>query len=125
VQIYVTAGNDGSRIHYTELVPARHGFALSDAILNSKARHTGGGIFLTQCMDYISGYEPTVDRVIVFTDEQDCDTGCNPETAKALGKTNYIVNVSSERYGIAYGKFNHITGFSEAILDYIRLFESL
>ncbi|MCX6822124.1 MAG: TROVE domain-containing protein, partial [Candidatus Aenigmarchaeota archaeon] len=32
VSIYATAGNDGTRIHKTQLVPSRRGFALSDAI---------------------------------------------------------------------------------------------
>jgi hypothetical protein len=55
----------------------------------------------------------------VLTDEQDCDRKLRRKSP-AFGKHNYIVNISNERNGIAYGKFTHIDGWSEAVLDYIR-----
>jgi len=126
VRIYATAGNDGTMIHQTALVPARRGFALSDAVLEQARNLGGGGIFLTQVMDYTLKHEKDADRVIVFTDEQDCDRKLSPDKANAWGKTgNYIVNIASYKNGIGYGKFTKIDGWSEATLDYIQQFENL
>lgn len=124
VRIYATAGNDGTMIHKTALVPARRGFALSDAVLEQARNLGGGGIFLTQVMDYTLAHEKNADRVIVFTDEQDCDRKLSPDKANAWGKIgNYIVNIASFKNGVGYGKFTKIDGWSEATLDYIREFE--
>jgi hypothetical protein len=124
VTVYATAGDDFRRVHATDIVPARRGFALSEAIWALNAKLGGGGIFLKQCMDYIAAQETgKIDRVIVFTDEQDCDQKCRPDLAKAPGVHNYIINVSSEKNGIAYGKWTHITGWSEAIVRYITELE--
>lgn len=121
VAIYATAGSDYARVHKTEIArSARRGFALRDELEGLYKRLGGGGIFLKQVMDFVDEHEKNVDQVIVLTDEQDCDKKCNPSTAKAPGKKNYIINLSSEKNGIAYGKFTHITGWSEKVLDYIR-----
>jgi 60 kDa SS-A/Ro ribonucleoprotein len=111
-------------VHATALVPARRGFALSNAVRKDAARLGGGGIFLTQCLEFALEHEKEADRVIVLTDEQDCDRKLSPDKAPAFGKYNYIVNISNERNGIAYGKFTHIDGWSEAVLDYIRQSEA-
>lgn len=124
VKIYATAGNDRIRIHATKLLPARHGFALRDAFLSAERELGGGGIFLKQVMDYTyekeSGY---ADRIIVFTDEQDCDQKCNPASAIIYSNKNYLINISSDKNGIGYGKWIHIDGWSESIIDYIQTFE--
>jgi hypothetical protein len=121
--IYATAGDDYRRIHATSLVPSRRGFALSDAIWSLNKTLGGGGIFLAQCLQYISEKERSADRVIVLTDEQDCDLKCDPKTANAFGKTNYIINVSNEKNGIAYDKFTHIDGWSESVVRFISELE--
>jgi 60 kDa SS-A/Ro ribonucleoprotein len=119
-KIYATAGSDSKMVHATALIAARRGFALSEAVRHEAGRLGGGGIFLTQCLDYARERERETDRIIVLTDEQDCDRKLSPDKAPAFGKSNYIVNISNERNGIAYGKFTHIDGWSEAVLDYIR-----
>ncbi len=119
VSIYATAGNDHTRIHATALVPARHGVALRDTIYNQASKLKGGGIFLTQCLNYIQPLEKTADRMIVFTDEQDCDLKLAPSNAKTFCKENYLVNIASYKNGIGYGKWIHIDGFSEAIINFI------
>jgi hypothetical protein len=122
--IYATAGNDATRIHQTQLVPARRGFALRDAIYNLCRPLGGGGIFLKQVMDYINREEyGDVDRIIVITDEQDCDLINTPSSAKAWGVNNYLINVASAKNGIGYGNWVHIDGFSESVIDYIREYE--
>lgn len=125
--IYATAGSDARRIHDTRLVPARRGMALVDAIYDMCRPLGGGGIFLTQVMDFVASREENVDRVIVITDEQDCDTnpGGEPARAKMVSPRNYMLNVSSEKNGIGYGeKWTHITGFSEACIRYITASET-
>jgi len=130
VVIYATAGNDGSRKHATMLIPNRRGFALSDYIRSGEvSRKIGsGGIFLVQAMDYIAQQEQnrSVDRVIVFTDEQDTGgRGFEPHNAKRLSKDkNYILNVGSYQNGINSAEWETVTGFSEAVIDYIQALEA-
>jgi len=129
VVIYATAGNDRMRKHATMLIPSRRGFALSDYITGREVRAKigGGGIFLVDCMDYIATQEKDnqVDRVIVFTDEQDCSGNKNPASAKRLGKYNYIMNVASYQNGINSATWETISGFSEKCLDYVREIETI
>ena len=49
----------------------------------------------------------------------------NPATAEAFGNKNYLANIATARNGIGYGKWTHIDGWSEAVVDYIREFEKL
>lgn len=57
---------------------------------------------------------PECDRLIVVTDEQSADRPPHPQGH------GYIVNVSTNQNGIAYGPWISIDGWSEAILEYIR-----
>jgi hypothetical protein len=72
------------------------------------------------CKSYRDFYKVTIPLI---TDEQDCDTNTNPDKADAFGKVNYIINVASHDRGIGYGKWTHINGWSDAVLDYIRIME--
>jgi len=123
--VYSTAGNDGTRTHATMLLPPRRGFSLIEAFRNSPQTIGGGGIFLVQCLDYISQREPQpFDRVIIFTDEQDCDIKANPRNAKRLGRHNYIINIASHKNGISYQNgWEHIDGWSEGVVRYIQAYE--
>jgi len=123
--IYATAGNDYTHVHQTQLVPARRGMALAATIEDMCQPLGGGGIFLRQVMNYVDEHEKNVDRVIVITDEQDCGASDDtPDKAKIIGsKGNYIINVSSDKVGIGYGKWTKISGWSDAVLDYIRVYE--
>lgn len=119
--VYATGGNDHARKHATELVTGS-GWELSDAI--DKAGVGGGGIFMVQALRYVVDIEKSADRVIVLTDEQDVDNNLNPDNAPAFGKRNYLVNVSNEKNGIGYGKFIHIDGWSEAVVEFVRQVEA-
>jgi hypothetical protein len=95
-------------------VPIRHGFALRDAIMNSQQhRQTYMGKAISQLnkLDY--------DRLIIITDEQSHDAIPDPK-----GKS-YIINIASYQNGVGYGKYNHINGWSESVLDYIIQMENL
>jgi hypothetical protein len=130
VVIYATAGDDHSRIHATAKLPPRRGFALAEYIRKGEVvrKLGGGGIFLLQGMEYIANAERAnkVDRVIVFTDEQDTGgRGFEPGKARRLTKDkNYILNVGSYKNGINSAEWETVTGFSEATIDYIQAREN-
>lgn len=131
VVIYATAGYDSSCRHATTKLDHNklRGFALADTITGVELRRLigGGGIFLVQAMDFIAKSElgKHVDRTIVFTDEQDTGgRGFEPDKAVRLTDSrNYIVNVGSYTNGINSGAWHTVTGFSEAVLTYIRACE--
>ena len=92
-------------------VPARRGFALRDAIVQSQP-HTG--TYLGRALGEL---RESYDRLIVITDEQSHD-----QVPAANGR-GYVVNVASYRNGVGYGAWTHIDGWSEAVVEYIRSHE--
>jgi 60 kDa SS-A/Ro ribonucleoprotein len=92
-------------------VPNRRGFALRDALDSSQAH---GGTNLGLALDRL---DDRYDRIIVISDEQSHDRVAAPR-----GK-GYMINVASYRNGVGYGKWIHIDGWSEAVIDYIRELE--
>lgn len=97
-----------------KLVPARRGFALRDAIMAQFGGSTNTEIAKKQAD--AEGY----DRLIILTDEQSHQALSNPLTDKG-----YVINVAAYRNGIGYGKWVHVDGWSEAVVEYIRAWESL
>jgi len=94
-------------------VAARHGFALRDAIINSQPH---GGTSLGGAVNAVNN--TNYDRLLVITDEQSSDR---------VGKPNgrgYMINVASYQRGVGYGNWTHIDGWSEAVLNYIRAYET-
>lgn len=126
--IYLTAGSDGARTHSTKKVSGFRGFGLMGEIDRISQTLGGGGIFTRQCMDYIRDQEKEVpDRVIVFSDSQDCDYHYGNKTLpKPCGVANYIIDVSSHANGVNYKGIwtAEIAGWSEHFLKYIALLES-
>jgi 60 kDa SS-A/Ro ribonucleoprotein len=94
-------------------VAARRGFALRDA-LDQSQRHNGTqlGSAVTE-LNHNHGY----DRLIVITDEQAQDTVPGPR-----GK-GYVINVASYKNGVGYGKWTHVDGWSESVVEYIRVLD--
>ncbi len=92
-------------------VPSRRGFALRDAI---DASQSHSGTYLGKALGEI---REKYDRIIVITDEQAHDRVPGP---RARG---YVINVASNKCGVGYGPWNHIDGWSEAVVDYIRASE--
>lgn len=108
VAVYVFSVN-------TFAIPPRRGFALRDVLSQGAERggtHTGTAVRAVGEQGY--------DRIIVVTDEQSHQQIPAPLT----GTNGYVVNVASYQNGIGYGKWTHIDGWSEAVLDYIRTAES-
>lgn len=96
-------------------VPLRRGFALRDAIVTSQAH---GGTDLGGAVKLLQAKEPDFDRLIIITDEQSQSKVPDP-----TWKHPYVINVASNEHGIGYGKWNHIDGWSEAIVDFINEYE--
>jgi hypothetical protein len=96
-----------------KLVPSRRGFALRDA-MDASQRHSS-----TQLGAALDGIREKYDRIVVVTDEQSHDRVPAPK-----GK-GYMVNVASAKYGVGYGAWSHIDGWSEAVVEYIRELERL
>ena len=94
-------------------VPARRGFALRDAI-DASQRHNG--TYLGKAVGQLN-QKQRYDRLIVVSDEQAHDTVPNPQ-----GK-GYVINVASYKNGVGYGKWTHIDGWSESVVEYIRTLE--
>jgi 60 kDa SS-A/Ro ribonucleoprotein len=94
-------------------VPARRGFALRDAIEASQRHNSTQLGKAVEELNRKHGY----DRLIVISDEQAHDTVSAP---KGRG---YVINVASYKNGVGYGKWTHIDGWSESVVDYIRRLE--
>jgi 60 kDa SS-A/Ro ribonucleoprotein len=102
--------------NHAQMVPARRGMALRDALDKSQA-HSGTmlGAALKQVESEMrAGY----DRLVVITDEQSHDSVPAPR-----GK-GYVINVASNRNGVGYGAWTHVDGWSEAVVDYIAELEA-
>lgn len=99
---------------YPNIIPARRGFALAEAIKKGPSGGTNTQMALTLAS------QERYDRIIVITDEQSHQTISGP----LPGTRAYFINVATNQNGIGYGQWTHIDGFSEAILDFIREYES-
>jgi 60 kDa SS-A/Ro ribonucleoprotein len=96
----------------TELVPARRGFALADAVGNTR-----GGTDVRQAVNFAQARD-RYERIIVLTDEQSMSTLPAPQAK------GYVINVAAYKNGVGYKQWLHIDGFSEAVVDYITAYEA-
>ena len=96
-------------------VPARRGMALIDAINGSQIH---SGTYLRKSLMELSA-KVTADRIIVITDEQSADGISAP-----IGR-GYSINVGTSANGVAYGQWTNVSGFSEAVVQYIQALESV
>lgn len=95
-------------------VPALPNIALCQMIKGSQRNN---GTYLGDAVRTVSVIDH--DRLIVITDEQSRDSVPDPI------KASYMINVASNKNGVGYGKWCSITGFSEAVVDYIVEAEKL
>jgi len=100
-------------------VPARRGLALRDA-LDQNQPH--GGTNLGASLVQVERECRVYDRLVVITDEQAHDSV--PDPSGNGGGRGYMINVASNRNGVGYGKWMHIDGFSEAVVEYIAELEN-
>lgn len=97
-------------------VATRRGFALRDAMRNSQLH---GGTYLGHALKTLAS-STTWDRLIVITDEQSMDV-----ISSDLPGQKYMINVASYRNGVATDDWVRISGWSETVMDYIRMSESM
>lgn len=90
------------------------GFALVEAI----RRSTSGGTDFRQAVAHVNQTVRNFDRCILFTDEQSSTGPGSVNSSK-----NYVLNVASYENGINHYDWLTISGFSEAVLDYILVCE--
>lgn len=127
-EIVTTAGNDGRREGAHEHIKyPQKGFGIIQQIKDTNKRIGGGGIFTRQCLNWCKSHAgKEFDRIIVFSDSQDCDhpTLRIPEP---YGTYNYICDVSADTKGVNYrGKWTAgISGFSKHFLTYIAALEGI
>jgi 60 kDa SS-A/Ro ribonucleoprotein len=103
-------------------VPARRGFALRDAI-DASQRHNSTQ--LGKAVESLNQKE-NYDRLIVISDEQAHDSVPGPRQwsdGRPRPSRGYMINVASYTNGVGYGKWTHIDGWSESVVDYIRILE--
>jgi len=96
-------------------VASRRGFALSDAIRHSQNH---GGTELGGALTAINS-KVKYDRIIIITDEQQTD---HIPMANPQGR-GYVINVGTYENGVGYGRWTHINGWSEAVINYIKVYE--
>lgn len=99
-----------------KLVPSRRGMALRDALDHSQphsATYLGAAIRHIE-QEVREGW----DRLVVITDEQSHDSVHAPRG------NGYVINVASNRNGVGYGRWTHIDGWSEAVIEYIAELEA-
>ena len=97
-------------------VPARKGMSGIDAIIKSQSHSS---TYLGSSVKFINEYI-SHDRIIVITDEQSSDSVPDP-----ICKYAYMINVASNKNGVGYGRWTHIDGFSENVINYINEIERL
>lgn len=97
-------------------VPPRSGMALADAIDRSQPH---GGTYLGAAVKAVKKAVPDADRLIVITDEQSADAVGGPGAA-----TGYMINVATNQNGVGFGDWTRISGFSEAVVQYIQALEA-
>jgi hypothetical protein len=91
-------------------VAPRSGFALNDAIRGSQ---NNSGTEMGKAVREVNTKGPYT-RIIVITDEQSHDVVPLPK------RNGYILNVGAYENGVNHSEWTTITGFSEAVMDYIR-----
>jgi hypothetical protein len=126
--IYATAGSDNRREHLTRKLDDKiKGFNISKLIQDCKNTMGGGGIFTRQCLDFVRKEEGRGNRLICFTDSQDCDHKYSAKPDTSFADMRYIIDISSENKGINYPDNwdAEITGWSEYFLNFIIEYESL
>lgn len=95
------------------------GFALADRC----ARCVGGTDLYGCTNSAVRANNRPFDRVIIITDEQSIGGSFSKEVLRIPHK--YIVNVAPQQFGISYGDFIHVNGFSDGIFKYIAEYEKM
>jgi 60 kDa SS-A/Ro ribonucleoprotein len=107
-------------------IKPRRGFALRDALADTKNNWSRGGLAVEAAN--MRGY----DRIIVLTDGQwhnmrgqvTSERPAKDASPAPLTDKAYMVNLAPHANGFSTDKWNNVDGFSERILDFIVAFEA-
>jgi len=91
------------------------GFAMVDALRDSQPHYSTATASAVGKINLNVVY----DRCIIFTDEQTTDSPYNNRIPDPAGK-GYVVNVAAYENGIESGTWTVVSGFSEAVVDFIQ-----
>lgn len=128
-ELMATAGNDGACKQASKWIQyPKKGFDIIKQIEDTRSSVGYGGIFTRQCLEWAKSqpwYGKGFDRVIIFSDSQDCDY--YNKIPAPFGKYNYICDVSAHTKGVNYrGVWTaEISGWSEHFLTYIAAYEGI
>ena len=127
-KLVATAGDDWASKGAHEWIqyPVK-GFGLAGQIVGTRNNIDAGGIFTRQCLEWCKDkFEgETFDRIIIFSDSQDCDRA--NKIPHPFGINNYICDVSAHQHGVNYkGCWTaEISGWSEHFITYIAALEGI
>ena len=127
-KLVATAGFDStSEGAHLEIEYPKKGFGLAKQIMKTRDRIGWGGIFTRQVLEWSKKRfkDTDFDRIIVFSDSQDCDRV--DKIPHPFAKHNYICDVSSHTKGVNYrGCWTaEISGWSEHFITYIAALEGI
>ena len=127
-KLVATAGFDStSEGAHLEIEYPKKGFCLAKQIMETRDRIGWGGIFTRQVLEWSKKRfkDTDFDRIIVFSDSQDCDRV--DKVPHPFAKHNYICDVSSHTKGVNYrGCWTaEISGWSEHFITYIAALEGI
>ena len=127
-KLVATAGCDSTSVGaHEEIEYPKKGFGLAEQIMETRSKVGLGGIFTRQVLEWSKKrFKGTdFDRIIIFSDSQDCDRV--DKVPHPFAKHNYICDVSAHTRGVNYrGCWTaEISGWSEHFITYIAALEGI
>lgn len=127
-KLVATAGCDRTSVgSHLEIEYPKKGFGLAKQIMETRDSVGLGGIFTRQVLEWSKKRfkDTDFDRIIIFSDSQDCDR--IDKVPHPFAKHNYICDVSSHAKGVNYrGCWTaEISGWSEHFITYIAALEGI
>lgn len=127
-KLVATAGCDSTSVgSHLEIEYPKKGFGLAKQIMETRDSVGWGGIFTRQVLEWSKKRfkDTDFDRIIIFSDSQDCDR--IDKVPHPFAKHNYICDVSSHTKGVNYrGCWTaEISGWSEHFITYIAALEGI
>lgn len=127
-KLVTTAGCDRTSVgSHLEIEYPKKGFGLAKQIMETRDSVGLGGIFTRQVLEWSKKRfkDTNFDRIIIFSDSQDCDR--INKVPHPFAKHNYICDVSSHKKGVNYNSCwtAEISGWSEHFITYIAALEGI
>jgi 60 kDa SS-A/Ro ribonucleoprotein len=117
----------GGRSQSRPMAGRLRGMRLATAVEEASLWAGGGGIYTRKALEFVASQEPAgLDRVVVLTDGQDCDTTAEGRRIPDIAPLQYTINVAAHRNGVAYSpSWLQIDGWSDHVVRYLAELEAL